>query len=103
MPSCTEDSPLLFLWYKTLFGQPFYSVDFRNGPGDAPSHWKDNKEKGALTSIGCHLCHFRVAIIFAKIGIKALPNTSNDFKGIVLRKFKGSTEAIQTLIIVPNV
>jgi hypothetical protein len=38
-----EDSPLLVLWYKNIFGTPIYSVDFRNGM-EAASHWKDDKE-----------------------------------------------------------
>jgi hypothetical protein len=37
-----EDSPLLVLWYKNIFGTPIYSVDFRNGM-EAASHWKDDK------------------------------------------------------------
>jgi hypothetical protein len=39
-----EDSPLLVLWYKNIFGTPIYSVDFRNGM-EAASHWKDDKEE----------------------------------------------------------
>lgn len=44
-PPTAEDSPHLLLWYKTMFGSPSYSVDFRNGLESA-SHWKDDKVFG---------------------------------------------------------